>query len=692
MAAGRSISVSDSAAALGRGASKVEEDAPAARAADPTRGTGGRPLLRQLVLSAAVFIALGLVSLWVVEAALAEAVDPEQLPHGRLWLLCAVLALSAVVAGGVLQALRHRWMQAEQDRRHVDALASLNEITAAITARLGSSQELLDQLAGSAAALAGMKMAAVMLLDEASQTLRIVSSSGFPPGHALASFQSHEAPLTWECIREDRIVTLEDAEHSDRPDLNRELMARMEMRSCMTIPLRIGRRRIGALTLSDPRPSRFNDRELRLAELLGSQVAVTLANNELYEQITESLRAQHRLLDQREKLAAVTVAVYQASTLEESLKRVVGLAPSALGGDVCLVDMVQGDGSGGRMVIAAATPPFHRFIGHRYDGRGRHVHNVIIRRQMMVIEEAARDPVIDPWVVQTFNAGGMIFLPLFQADGAPLGTLRLIRHAPGPFSDEQLRLAQVFASRAAAAIESARLHQRLKRDAETRAMLLRELNHRVKNNLAGIVGLLSTQPHELSPEAQRWIGRVIERITVMGRAHELFVGGPQRVSLAGLVDQLLPTLAVVKPVGVRFAKELDGVPVLLATERAVALAMVLHELCYNAMVHGTGEEGNITIRAGSDHARVTVEVIDDGKGYAATPVAVAAGGSERAIGGDDAASAAVPTFAASPHQEGWGLRLVQGLVMRELRGRFTIRHGPQGGTIASIEFPIAADE
>jgi GAF domain-containing protein/anti-sigma regulatory factor (Ser/Thr protein kinase) len=521
--------------------------------------------------------------------------------------------------------------------------------------------------------------------------LRVVSSSGFPPELPSVPFTPSEVPLTFQCIREGRIVTLEDAQHSDRADLNRELMQQMGMRSCMTIPLRIGQRTIGALTLSDPRPSRFNDREMRLAELLGSQVAVTLANNELYEQISESLRAQHRLLDQREKLAAVTVAVYQASTLEESLKRVVGLAPSALGVDVCLVDLVQGDT--GRMVIAAATTPFQRFIGFRYDGQGRHVHNVIVRRQMLVIEDVAKDPLIDPWVVKTYNAGGVVFLPLFQADGAPLGTLRLVRHTRGPFSDEQLRLAQVFASRAAAAIESARLHQRLKRDAETRAMLLRELNHRVKNNLAGIVGLLSTQPHELSPEARRWISRVIERITVMGRAHELFIGGPQRVSLAGLVDLLLPTLEVVKPAGVRFEKELNGVPILLATERAVALAMALHELCYNALVHGTGPDGDITIRAHSDKARVTVEVIDDGKGDAAAAVPVgAAAAAAGAFGGEAAVARPLPSLPGTGNEQGWGLRLVQGLVARELRGRFSIQHGPQGGTIASIEFPITGDE
>src|SRR5687768_2927439 len=91
----------------------------------------------------------------VLDRALELRVQPteefmETTMRGRTWFLFGGLGMSALIAGGVFQALRHRWVEADQDRRHVEALESLNEITAAISARLGSSQQLLDQLAASA--------------------------------------------------------------------------------------------------------------------------------------------------------------------------------------------------------------------------------------------------------------------------------------------------------------------------------------------------------------------------------------------------------------------------------------------------------------------------------------------------------------------------------------------------------------
>jgi two-component sensor histidine kinase len=373
----------------------------------------------------------------------------------------------------------------------------------------------------------------------------------------------------------------------------------------------------------------------------------------------------------------VTAAVYQAASLDESLRRIVELAPPALGVDICTVDLIVGAG-GAHMIVAAATPPFDKTIGQRFATAGSNAERVVRERRMVVVADATNDPSLHPEFRASLKAGSVIYVPLFQGNGRPLGMLVLVRHQVGPFSDEQLRLAQVFSTRAAAAIENAQLYQQSRRDAEAKAMLLRELNHRVKNNLAGIVGLLnSTQPVDLSPAGRQWLDRVTERINVMGRAHELFVGGPQRVELGALVDQVLPSLSVVKPPGVHVRKDLDGVRVALPTERAVALAMVLHELCYNAIAHGLAgrADGLVTIRArgAAEPGRVLVEVSDDGVGF----------------GNGNPAPSAARTDSASP---GWGLTLVRGLVARELRGKFSLSPGPERGTIAAIEFPVTADD
>src|SRR5213593_3201698 len=151
------------------------------------------------------------------------------------------------------------------------------------------------------------------------------------------------------------------------------------------------------------------------------------------------------------------------------------------------------------------------------------------------------------------------------------------------------------------------------RDAQAKAILLRELHHRVKNNLAGIVGLLSMHEPDLSPSAQQWLVRVRERIGTMARAHDLFSGGIERVSLQQLVQQVLPSLSVLTPPGVAVKVNTGELDVTFDTSRAVSLAMVLHELCTNALVHGLDGKGTLTISARRTDRGAIIEVSDEGE-------------------------------------------------------------------------------
>ncbi|MBA3272993.1 MAG: GAF domain-containing protein [Chthoniobacterales bacterium] len=496
------------------------------------------------------------------------------------------------------------------------------------------------------------------------------------------------SPMCEQALVTGTIIASEDL-LNDKRTHNQVMTEQQGVRSMLFITLYVQTNRVGLLLVGSTIPRKFTEHNLRLAELLSTQVAVTITNSRLYEQMSESLRAQQRLQLQRERLTAITLAVYQASSLDESLKRLVDLAPAALEMDLCTVSLISEDGAA--MCAAAATAPFESLIGKRFEIAGRNAEKVLESRQMLVIDDGAADQSIHEELRKHVRVGSIVYIPLFESDGRPLGLLLLIRHTPGSFSDEQLRLAQVFASRASGAIESARLYQQTRRDAETKAMLLRELNHRVKNNLAGIVGLLSTKPEGLGfpPQAEQWLDRVVDRISIMGRAHELFVGGPQTIGLAELIDQLLPTLSIVKPAGVRVVKELDGVSVTLSTERAVALAMVLHELCCNAIAHGLGDRGTIVIRAHSHTTGVVIEVADDGAGLPRQVESKGHAGVAVNLKMPSGRGASTEVFA----NKGWGLRLVEGLVSRELRGRFTMCNSPDlnGGTIARVEFPISSE-
>jgi two-component sensor histidine kinase len=356
---------------------------------------------------------------------------------------------------------------------------------------------------------------------------------------------------------------------------------------------------------------------------------------------------------------------------------------------------------------------------------------------MLVVDDARHDRGIIPVIREHIDVGSVAYLPLFRgaggggggddghdADGhvnginddenagpvtAPpsrhlMGLLILARRKFGPFSAEQLELAQVFASRAASAIENAQLLEQTRRDAQTKAMLLREVNHRVKNNLAGIVALLEADRPDVPADARRWLDRLTGRIRAIAAAHTLFVGGQGEVTLARLVEQTLSSVSVADSPGVRVRVDfgpdasdddkegheqgheqghggaVGAGSIRLRTEQAVSLAMVLHELCYNGITHGLRGSGTLTIRARrAAPRRLVIDVADEGPGT--TDTSGGGAGQVRCRRSTDA------TYAT-----GMGLALVDGLVCGELGGRFAVRPADGGGTVATVEFPVTAGD
>lgn len=589
-----------------------------------------------------------------------------------------ILTAVSLVSWLIFQIFRTRVLQGNQARRHLSALEKLTEITTSISARIDSPQEALDQLARAACELLETERAGIALLEPDGKTLRVVAFVGDTMLESPAFYAVDDLPVCRSVLETRRAAFVEDAYHHASP-INVEALNRFKAGSLAVLPLYVGGRLLGLLFTTTIKPQLYNDSKRRLAKLLGSQAAVILANNDLYKRMADALRNQQRLFEQREAIYAVNAAVYQASSFQESLQIIAELAPGVLDVDLCMLTLSYDED---RSQVAAVTRPHGAdFVGKTFYRKGTNSEIVRATRRMLIVEDARNHPGTHPMFRDQLDTGSVIYLPLLRTGGQMMGTLVLIRHAAGPFRSEQLNLAEMFTSRAAAAIENAQLLDQTRNDAEAKTMLLRELNHRVKNNLASIITLLSLDEPEFSPAARQWLNRAIDRIRTMARTHDLFAGGIDRVPLMELVEQMIPSLSVVKPPGVDIRTDLATVRVLLRTERAVSLAMVLHELCSNAILHGTGSTGVVTIRAamqrpemkpGSIKGTMTVnlEVIDAGRGKA-----IDKPGEIQRVGSG-----------------GLGLILVDGLVTRELGGTFSLVPLKDGGSLARVQFPVGENE
>jgi GAF domain-containing protein len=606
--------------------------------------------------------------------------------HAPAYLLWGGLAISFLISGAVFQVLLHRARAEAQTLKHLDAIESLNAISAAISAQL-SSGTALDALVAAAHRLLRMDRAGIALLDPEKRVLNVLAVAGEVPPEFPRSFQLADLPASSYALETNTNLFEGDTRRPTRSYGSRAVET-FAARALILIPLRLESKPIGLLTMSSSAPREFTRLDRRICELLGAQASVVLSNQQLYQTMRSALEASQRLLHQRQALSAA--AAFQShGAVEGALDQIVRLMPSVIGAEVCGVTLVSGPNL--QAVLAAVSPPYERLVGQR-TGPNELSNEAFARREPLIVPDARRDPRVHTSWQNVSDLGSLLYIPMFRTDREPLGILGLARQQTGPFSHEHVELAQAFSSLAAVAVENARLLEQTRQDATAKAMLLRELNHRVKNNLTGIVALLEMDRPPMDAATSDWLDRATDRIRAMAGAHQLFAGGLDRVPLASLVTQTLTACSASRPAGVTLSTDLGTVNATLGPEQAVALAMVLNELCYNAMVHGLRAGGALTIRARgvTDDAatasagpaaggqRVVIEVADSGGG-------AARGNGHPAPG--DAARATLPAAGT-----GFGLELVEGLVRRELRGTFLLRPGEQGGTVAVVEFPLAPGE
>ena len=192
----------------------------------------------------------------------------------------------------------------------------------------------------------------------------------------------------------------------------------------------------------------------------------------------------------------------------------------------------------------------------------------------------------------------------------------------------------------------------------TKDATIREIHHRVKNNLQTVASLLRLQARRSSSEEVRFeLEEAVRRVGAIAVVHESLAHEPGAlVDFDEVIDRIISlTRDMASGEG---TIQRHGSVGTLEAERATPLAMSLAELVGNAVEHGLGgrdSAGTVTVTA-SRGERIVIQVEDDGPGPTSEP-------------------------------EGLGLSIVRSLVNGELRGHLVVEAGPRGGTRASIDIP-----
>ncbi|GAA1525473.1 PAS domain-containing sensor histidine kinase [Nocardioides humi] len=208
--------------------------------------------------------------------------------------------------------------------------------------------------------------------------------------------------------------------------------------------------------------------------------------------------------------------------------------------------------------------------------------------------------------------------------------------------------------------------RRRDRELVTKDATIREIHHRVKNNLQTVAALLRLQARRIdAPEAASALEEAVRRVGSIAIVHEtLSQAVEETVAFDDIADRLARLVTDVGSTTAQVGVRREGSFGVLASEVATPLAMVVMELMQNAAEHGydAGGSGQIVVRAERRGAVLEVAVEDDGRGLPE--------------GFDlDAATSL-------------GLSIVRTLVESELGGHLTLGHAPDGGTRAGISIPV----
>lgn len=195
-----------------------------------------------------------------------------------------------------------------------------------------------------------------------------------------------------------------------------------------------------------------------------------------------------------------------------------------------------------------------------------------------------------------------------------------------------------------------------------RDVLLRELHHRVKNNIHMLAGMLSSARRETAaPEAALVLEEASRRLAAIGAVHQMLYLEDNLRGVQG--DEFVIRIAtmVMDGAGARDRLSVTAEPIEIPNDAAVPLALILNELLANALKHGSrpdGTDGQVCLGFAEVDAAIELSVEDEGRGF---DPAVKAG--KRAS----------------------GLGLVRGLT-RQIGGSFSVGFGRSGGARCVVRF------
>lgn len=402
-----------------------------------------------------------------------------------------------------------------------------------------------------------------------------------------------------------------------------------ETRSEMALPLISRGRCIGAITIQGMAVDAFTEEDFPVLQTIADHLSGAIENARLFEaaqnEISARAEMETALLRRNRELALLNRAgraLISNLDLDQFLATVLAEVQHLLEVQSSSVWLLETEG--GQLVCRQASGPRSDTVrGWRLsEGQGL-VWWAVSRGRSLVVADVSRDPRFFPAVSDQagINVRSVISVPLWVKQRV-IGALQVVDEVPDRFDAAEVNLLESIAATITIVIENATLYDQARRDAETKSFLLREVNHRVKNNLMAIIGLLYAERRhaEISqqPMYQQIIDEMIVRLQGLTTVHGMLSDAEwMPLRLADLAEQIIHSTLRTLPLGERVTVTLSPSEIQVTPTQAHNLALIINELVTNALRHGLCDRltAHLSVNATTEDGMVHFEFSDDGPGF-----------------------------------------------------------------------------
>jgi signal transduction histidine kinase len=473
---------------------------------------------------------------------------------------------------------------------------------------------LLQRIIETAAELTGARYAALGVIDKTGQALERFLTTGIDADtHAAIGELPLGRGLLGVLIRDAQALRLHDI--ADDPRSVGFPPNHPPMRSFLGLPIVLRGVAYGNLYLTEKADGRdFDEEDEELAKLLAAQAAVSIENARLYESSTRWLR-------QLESLNEIGNALASEVDLEPLLGLVARRLRELVEAKLVLIALPERDAL---RVAAADGENAEDAAGMELALSGSKAGRVLERGRSERIDSVLEDPEIDQQATRRLGVHSTLYVPLIVR-GRPIGVV-IAHNKQGPspaFSEDDLRLAESLADRAAIAVDLSRQVSRdsVRRVVEAqeleRARLARELHDETGQALTSILlGLKPLEQMADSEEARAAVASVRALVVstlqdVRRLAVELRPSALDDFGLVPAVERLTETFREQSGLTVDLETQLGKER--LAREAETTLYRVIQEALTNIVKHA--DAGRVSILLQRKDGAVVAVVEDDGSGF-----------------------------------------------------------------------------